>query len=135
MNNNYTKIVRSNLDKFYQGITDKTADALSAVREGDIFIFEAFGKICRITPEGIMLGDKKEEGVVGILISLYTLYAKPEPCRLEPLKAFKDFPDSMPYTGAFATHTEQVLIPHVPEIRKNSANIMEKLRAEKLLPA
>jgi len=78
-----------------------------------------------------MLGDKKEESVVGILISLYALYAKPEPCILEPLKAFKDFSDSMPYTGAFANHTEQTLIPHVTAIGKKSANIMEKLRGGK----
>jgi len=128
MSNNYAKIVRNNLDKFYQNLPADCAEALSAVREGDIFTFDAFGKICRITREGIILGDKKEEGVIGIIISLYALYAKPESCKIEPLKAFKDFQDSMPYTGAFATHTEQFLIPHVPEIRKNSEHIMEKLR-------
>jgi hypothetical protein len=65
------------------------------------------------------------------LISLYALHAKPEICILEPLKAFKDFPNSMPYAGAFATHTQQILVPHVERIEKARNHIMEKLYGRK----
>lgn len=36
-----------------------------------------------------------------------------------PLKAFKKFPDSMPYIGAFTTHTEQLLVPYVAKIKES----------------
>jgi len=44
----------------------------------------------------------------GILISLYALNACSDICVPSPLKSFKEFPDSMPYVGAFATHTEKL---------------------------
>jgi hypothetical protein len=47
-----------------------------------------------------------------------------------PFRAFKEFTDSMPYAGAFATHTEQVLVPHVAEIKPNMKNIFRALKGE-----
>jgi len=69
--------------------------------------------------------------VLGILISLYALNARPEACIPQPLKAFKEFPDSAPYAGAFATHTEQLLVPHVPEIKEAVETITRTLKGEK----
>jgi len=123
---NYAKIVEDNLEKLYRNLPENLADALPAVREGDAFIFKAFGEQCRIQPEGIFLGEEKQSGVSGILISLYALHVQPEPCVLEPLKSFKDFPNSMPYIGAFATHTEHILIPYAERIGKASAQIMKQ---------
>jgi hypothetical protein len=33
----------------------------------------------------------------------------------------------MPYVGAFITHTQQVLVPHVPRIKEAAGQITEKL--------
>ena len=132
MSDNYAKIVRDNLDKLYKNFPDDDlAGTLPADREGDQFVFEAFGEKCRIGPEGIILGKENQAGVTGILISLYALHASPEPYVPEPLKSFRDFPDSMAYAGAFATHTEHILVPHVEKIENASERIIQQLGGEK----
>jgi hypothetical protein len=113
----YEKIVKDNLHKLYdQPITDLEG-RLPAVHKDKEYFFEAFGQACQLSPNGIQLGDSPQEGVVGILISLYALHANDETCILEPLKAYKDFPNSMPYAGAFMSHTQQVLVPKVEQIK------------------
>jgi hypothetical protein len=69
--------------------------------------------------------------VFGILISLYALNACSGICVLTPLKAFKEFHDSMPYVGAFTTHTEQLLVAHVAKIKGAVQRITKKLKGEK----
>ncbi|MGM0451947.1 MAG: DUF3786 domain-containing protein [Thermodesulfobacteriota bacterium] len=125
---NYEKIVRQNLDRLYADLPADLADNLPAERQGDRFIFEAFGQTCRITPEQIVLGDGGQPSVMGIMISLYALHARPEECVVQPLKAFKEFPDSMPYVGAFSTHTEQVLVPYVEAVASAADRIKDALR-------
>ena len=133
MTDNYQQIVRHNLKKLYNPLSVDLAEALPSLREGDCFIFEAFGKQCRIRPEGISLDNSDETGVLGILISLYALHAGPQPQKLEPLKSFRDFPDSMPYVGAFASHTEGILIPQVTKIEKAQNRIMETLQGREAI--
>jgi hypothetical protein len=128
MTDNYKQIVDHNLKKLYNPLSADLAEALPSMREGDCFVFEAFGKQCRIRPEGISLGNSDETGVLGILISLYALHAGPQLQKLEPLKSFKDFPNSMPYVSAFASHTEGILIPRVTNIEKAQNRIMETLQ-------
>ena len=130
MEDNYTKIVRDNLNRLYRSLPEELAESLPSDRQDDQFVFEAFGETCQIQPSGITLGGEEQTGVLGILISLYALHASPDPFILEPMKAFKDFPNSMPYIGAFATHTEHILVPHVEKIEKASKQIMERLRGE-----
>jgi len=127
MSSNYAKIVRDNLIKLYGNLPTGLADALSAKQNGDAFLFEAFGDTCEIRSDGIFLGDVQQTGVIGILISLYALNAKPDICLVEPMKAFKDFPDSMPYAGAFVTHTQQILVPYVEKIQVSTGRIIETL--------
>ncbi|MEJ2657806.1 MAG: DUF3786 domain-containing protein [Desulfobacterales bacterium] len=127
MSNNYAKIVQDNIKKLYENLPTDLAGALSAQRSGNSFLFEAFGEKCEIQPGGIFLGEIQQTGVIGILISLYALSAKPETCLVEPLKAFKDFPNSMPYAGAFVTHTQQILVPYVEKIRQSTDRIIETL--------
>jgi len=128
---NYARIIRSNLEKLYRHLPENLVLNLPGEREGDKFAFEAFGERCEIRPAGIFLGEKPESGVVGILLSLYALHVAPDACILEPLKAFKDFPNSMPYAGAFVTHTQQILVPHVEKIWEARTRITEKLRGQK----
>jgi len=128
MSNNYAKIVQDNLKKLFENLPKDLARALPATQNGDAFLFEAFGETCEIRSDGIFLGEVQQAGVIGILISLYALNAKPETCLIEPLKAFKDFPNSMPYAGAFVTHTQQILVPYVDNIERSSNRIIETLK-------
>jgi len=127
MSNNYSKIVQDNLKKLYENLPPDLAGALPAKQNGEAFLFEAFGDICEIRSDGIFLGNVQQTGVIGILISLYALNVKPETCLVEPLKAFKDFPDSMPYAGAFVTHTQQILVPYAEKIQVSTHRIIETL--------
>lgn len=124
MTNNYAKIVRTNLEKLYAAPPSNLADALPAEAEGKTFQFKAFGLPCRITPAGIFLGDAKKEDVFGILLSLYALWANEVDMVMEPFIGFKEVPDSMPYVGAFTTHTEQILIPAVASIKSARERII-----------
>jgi len=117
MSNNYAKIVQDNLEKLYENLPTDLVEALPAQQNGDSFLFEAFGDTCEIRSDGIFLGEVQQTGVIGILISLYALNAGLETCLVEPLKAFKDLPNSMPYAGAFVTHTQQILVPYVEKIQ------------------
>jgi hypothetical protein len=71
------------------------------------------------------------ELVRAFLISLYALHVRPEPIVLEPFKAFKDFPNSMPYAGAFVTHSQQILVPVVDRIIEAGERILEPFRGQK----
>jgi hypothetical protein len=130
MTDNYEKIVQENLKKLYDHLPPDLDQRLSATREEDRLVFEAFGQTCVIAPERITLGGEQAPSVMGILISLYALHAGTDFCVPTPFRAFKEFTDSMPYAGAFATHTEQVLVPHVAEIKPNMKNIFRALKGE-----
>ena len=128
MSNNYAKIVQDNLKKLYENLPADLAGALPAQKNGDSFLFEAFGETCEIRSDGIFLGEVQQTGVIGILISLYALNAGLETCLVEPLKAFKDLPNSMPYAGAFVTHTQKILVPYVEKIQISADRIIEMLK-------
>ena len=127
MTDNYTRIAQKNLETLYSQLPGDLADNLPAAQEGSRFTFNAFGETCTIEPGGIRLGQGGFSPVLGIIISLYALNARPEPCIPEPFNAFKAFPGSMPYVGAFSTHTEHILIPHVSAIEKNIGRIQQAL--------
>jgi Domain of unknown function (DUF3786) len=120
---NYAKLVNDNLTKLYANLPADLDRMLPAEKNEACFTFQAFGETCRITPGGIYLADEKQDGVPGILISLYALNALPDAPVTEPFKAFKEFTNSMPYAGAFVSHTEQVLVPHTGEIESRCAEI------------
>ena len=131
---NYARIVQDNLNTLYKNLPEDLAENLPGEKEGRQLIFTAFGEKCVIEPDKIILGDEENSSVLGILISLYALNANPGACIPLPFKAFKQFPDSTPYTGAFKTHTEQVLVPHVDKIKESAQVITEKLNGEQYPP-
>ena len=131
MTDNYAKIVRNNLDRLYGNLPEDLAKNLPGEQDGERFIFEAFGEKCLIGPQGITLGGESRSAVFGILISLYALNVRPDQCIPSPLKSFKEFPDSAPYVGAFTTHTEQLLVPHVPKIKEAVETITRTMKGEK----
>lgn len=128
MAGNYEKIIKENLITLYRNLPDDLTERVGAERRGDVYTFQAFGDICRIEPDAIYLGEEIQEGPLGIIVSLYLLHATKEPLILEPFRAFKEFPDSMPYTGAFITHTESILAPHVQQIFDSRTAILACLK-------
>ncbi len=127
---NYGKIIKDNLARLYKKMPEHLEQLLPGQYQNERFMLKAFGNSCRIGSDGIIVGDKTETGVIGILISLYALHAKADPCIPTPFKAYREIPNSMPYAGAFASHTEQILIPHIDKIEDNLNLIFEALNGE-----
>lgn len=130
MTDNYTRIVQENLDRFYRSLPLDPASRMGAKAEGDTFRLDAFGDPCRISPEGIKLDGTPAPPILGILISLYALHAGSDPLRTLPLRSYKEFPGSMPYAGAFVTHTEQILVAHATAIQASIDQILDRLSGE-----
>lgn len=116
MPDNYARIISDNLAKLYSSGTADLSAALPAEKDGDSYSFKAFGAACRISPEGIFLDDRIESGVLGILISLYARHAQTTLQITQPLRSFKEMPNSPPYAAAFTTHTELPLVTWVGRI-------------------
>jgi hypothetical protein len=127
---NYEKIIKDNLGRLFKNMPEHLEQLLPGQYQDGQPGFKAFGCSCRIGPDGITVGEKPETGVIGILISLYALHANAEPCMPTPFKAYREIPNSMPYAGAFASHTEQILIPHIDKIEDNLERIFETLNGE-----
>ena len=127
---NYEKIIRDNLDRLYKNLPNDLERLLPGQQQKDQFRFKAFGQSCLIEPEGIFMDDEPQTGVIGILITLYALHANENPCTPTPFKAFRELPDSTPYVGAFASHTESILIPHIDRIEINFDLIFKTLNGE-----
>lgn len=131
---NYTRLIQENLDKLYASLPRDFHTCIQARKEDDTFIMDAFGTECVISRDGICF-DTAQCGpffdtIPGLLVSLYALNATDTSMALTPLKAFKEFPDSMPYAGAFATHTEQCLAPHVNRIKGAIPKVIHALKGQ-----
>ena len=124
MTSNYGKIIEDNLARIDADPTGELEKALPAEREGNVFLFRAFGQDCSLEPEKITLDGSRDKGPKGLLVSLYATQVNHEPIQLEPFKAFKDLPGSMPYHGAFSVNSEQVLVPHVTQVREGQENVL-----------
>jgi hypothetical protein len=127
MTNNYARLVEDNLERLFSNLPPDFGLQIIASQEGDRFSFTAFGEKCTVSPQGITLGSAAAPPILGILISLYCLHASDEAQIETPLRAFKEFPNSMPYVGAFTSHTEQVLAPHVIQIKSKIPEIIAAL--------
>lgn len=132
---NYAKLAQANLDRLYDDLTEDLEHRLPSEKNGMAFSFTAFGQPCVISPGGITLGGAQPPGVIGILLSLYALHAVPDTPVLEPLRAFKEFPDATPYVGAFTSHTEQILVPAVERIKARTDLIMDRLDGQTAPPS
>jgi len=128
MTDNYAKIVQNNLNRLYTNLPKDLAKNLPGEQVGNHFIIDAFGEKCVIKPESISLGDEEHSSVFGILITLYTLNVCSDICVLSPFKSFKEFPESMPYVGAFTKYTEHVLVSFVPRIKEMVQEISRKFK-------
>lgn len=112
------------LAELYDRLPEAFEQWLPANREDDVFHLKAFGEPCSISRQGITLGGEKLADAKGILISLYARHARKESVQLKPLKSFKQIKGSMPYQGAFTTHSEKSLSPYVREIERNQEKVI-----------
>ncbi len=124
MNSNYGKIIEDNLTRIYANPPEELEKRLPAQREGNLFLFRAFGQDCSLETGKITLDRREETGPKGLLVSLYAAHINQEPIQLEPFQAFKDLPGSMPYHSAFSANSEQILVPHVTQIREGQNVIL-----------
>lgn len=127
MKSNYEVIVQQNLRQIFAADMEERAAAMGASSDGRELTFKAFGGLCRMTREAVLLDDERQTGPLGIILSLYARHAAAEAFRLEPLMAFKEVPSSTPYVGAFASHTEQILVPKVDRIMAGRRTIIQHL--------
>mgnify|MGYP000244703052 FL=1 len=121
----YEKIIRENLTLAYKEGEKRLEDALPARREAGRLVLSAFGEECSLEPERIRFSGKPDSGPKGLILSLYAAHSHPGPVLLEPFKAFKDFPGSMPYQGAFVANAEKPLVPHVLKIKEHVPGILQ----------
>ena len=127
---NYENIIRENLENLYQNLPQNLERLLPGERKQEIFQFKAFGGQCRIRTDGVTISGQPQTGAVGIIITLYALHASDAQCLPTPFKAFRELPSSLPYVGAFASHTESILIPHIAAIEDNQDIIFQALNGE-----
>src|SRR5512140_728590 len=113
MSQAYLQIRNDYLNTAWARSKEELAACLPAEINHDSLHFQAFGEPCNITPADILLSGKSATGPEGLLIAMYASGVPDLPCQLEPLKSFKELPNSMPYQAAFAANAEQILVPHV----------------------
>jgi len=122
----YEKIIHDNLQAIFQQPAQSLISHIKAHKSNGNYEFNAFGQTCCVSPDGIFLGNERQTGPLGIILSLYAKHAVPDECIIEPLNAYKSFPNTAPYVGAFARYTEQALVPYVEAIESNRRQIYER---------
>lgn len=130
MATNYEKIIRENLTLAYKEGEKRLEETLPARREAGQLVFTAFGEACSLGHETIAFSGKIDAGPKGLIASLYAAYSNPGPLTLEPFKAFKDLPGSMPYQGAFTVNSERVLVPHVLKLKEKGELLLQSFPGE-----
>jgi hypothetical protein len=125
---NYAAIIAQNLEKLFAENLQERASAMQAQNQAETLILPAFGALYELNRSGVSVQGEAETGPKGIIISLYALHASADECVLQPMKAFKELPDSMPYAGAFANRTEQALVPVVERIATGQDKIFASMQ-------
>ena len=117
MSQAYLQIRNEYLAKAWARSPAELAACLPAASDRDGLHFRAFGAGCTLTPDDILLSGRSASGPEGLLIALYASGVPDLPVQLQPVKAFKELPHSMPYQAAFAANAEHLLVPHVTGIQ------------------
>jgi len=130
MTTNYEKMIHENLSGLFKKLPPDLEARLGASKSGGGFSLQAFGEPAWFDHEKVMFRGQKDVDPKGVLVSLYAMHAGRAEIQIEPYKAFKDFPGSMPYHGAFSANSERVLIPHVNKIQEKMAEIISAFDGE-----
>lgn len=131
MSNQYEKLIKANLQEAYQQPISDLVSSIPASTSPEGLCFKAFGEDCCLAPDRITLSNRPEAGPKGLIVSLYVRHVDNKPIQIHPLKAYKDFPDSMPYHGAFRANSEMVLVPYVEKIHEYEEQILRTLDGQK----
>lgn len=126
MSQNYLRIQSEYLEKAWARPLAELEAALPAKLNGDCCQFRAFGEECSLSKDEITLSGALATGPEGLLIAMYAGSVPNLPIRLQPLKAFKEMPDSMPYRGAFHANAERILIPHAISVQAFQEEIVSR---------
>ena len=124
----YADIIRGHLADVFQGDARVWADYPGVVGTANGFELTAFGRACRLAPEGIFMDERPEWGPRGIIVALLARHAVPDGVVETPWQAFRELPNSAPYVGAFRSHTEQILVPQVPALHRDRTAIAQALQ-------
>jgi hypothetical protein len=127
---NYEKIIDKNLKGLFSQPPPGLDRSLGAKKRGESLTFHAFGQECCIDHEKVTLSGCQSVDPKGLIISLYAIHANLEQVQIEPFRAFKDLPGSMPYQGAFSANSERVLVPYIPLITEKKQHIKEVFDGE-----
>jgi hypothetical protein len=124
MATNYERMIEANLSTLFEILPADLDLRLGAERSGGGFSLRAFGEDAWFDGRQVKFSGKKDVTPRGLLVTLYAMHAGLGEIQIEPYKAFKDFPGSMPYHGAFTANSERVLIPHVNKIQEQQGDII-----------
>ena len=131
MSSNYQVMIQKNLKSLFDAPPPDLESRLGAEKEGDGYALRAFGENAWFDQSHVLFDGIEDPGPKGLLITLYATHASSRAICLKPYQAFKDFPGSMPYHGAFAANSERVLVPHVEKIRGMRADIIAAFNGTK----
>lgn len=124
--NGYEEIIRGYLDKAWARSKEVLQRAIPAVLEATgALSFSAFGRRCTVERERVFFDGLVDLGPRAVLVAIYMARVPEQTASLHPLTAFKEIPNSGPYQAAFATHAEQVLVPHVPKIKMHLDHLLQ----------
>lgn len=126
MSSNLLAIQKEYLQKTWLRPPEELELAIPARRQGGRFYFQAFGELCDLSSQEIILGGQPLTGPGGILIAMYASHVPNEELQLLPLKAFKQLPKSMAYHAAFAANAQQILLPYVPAIKYHQQELVAR---------
>lgn len=132
MTTNYEKMIQKNLSGLFEKLPPDLEARLGASKRGEGFSLQAFGETAWFDHEQVTFSGKKDVDPKGLLVALYATHAGLENIQIEPLKAFKDFPGSMPYHRAFSANSERVLVPHVNKILEKKEAIILAFDGEEI---
>ena len=110
---NYRKLAQAHLSRLFASPPADLAGRLGGVASGNGIALSAFGEHWEISETGARCISGASSSVVELLISLYAENAAEALMVKSPFISFKELPDSMPYVGAFHTHCQQALAPHL----------------------
>ncbi len=130
MTTTYEKLITKNLSGLFDKLPPDLEARLGASKSGGGFSLQAFGEPAWFDHEKVMFRGQKDVDPKGLLVSLYAMRAGQAKIQIEPYKAFKDFPGSMPYHGAFSANSERVLVPHVNKILGKKEEIIRAFDGE-----
>ncbi len=130
MTTNYERMIEANLSNLFEDLPADLEARLGAKKSGAGFSLRAFGEDAWFDGQVVKFSDKRDVTPKGLLVTLYAMNAGSGEIQVEPYKAFKDFPGSMPYHGAFSANSERVLLPHVNKILEQRENIISAFHGE-----